>query len=117
MRFYTRAALLAALALSIAAPVAISQPSPVKVAATTAVTIMIKNFDFSPMTLKVPAGASVTWKNLDGEPHTVTSLDGAFRSAALDEGDSFTFRFTKPGTYRYLCSIHPHMTATIVVTG
>jgi plastocyanin len=116
MRLFTRAALLAVLALGLAAPVAMTQPAPITVAATTAVTVMIKNFDFSPMTLKIPAGASVTWKNLDGEPHTVTSLDGAFRSTALDEGDSFTFRFTKPGTYRYLCSIHPHMMATIVVT-
>jgi plastocyanin len=115
MRLFTRAALLGALTLGVAAPAA--APQPTTVAAATAVTVMIKNFDFSPMTLKVPAGASVTWKNLDGEPHTVTSLDGAFRSTALDQGDSFTFRFTKPGTYRYLCSIHPHMTATIVVAG
>ena len=116
MRLSPLAALLGALLLGVAAP-ALAAPQSTTSAAATTVTVMIKNFDFSPMTLKVPAGASVTWKNLDGEPHTVTSLDGAFRSTALDEGDSFTFRFTKPGTYRYLCSIHPHMTATIVVTG
>src|SRR5436190_13195505 len=64
----------------------------------------IKNFDFQPMAVSVPVGASVTWKNLDGEPHTVTSVDGAFRSGALDQNESFTFRFTKPGVYKYLCN-------------
>ena len=77
--------------------------------------VVMKNFDFSPMAVTVPAGASVTWKNLDGEPHTVTSVDGLFRSGALDQGESFTFRFSKPGVYRYLCSIHPKMTASVTV--
>jgi plastocyanin len=78
-------------------------------------TIPIKAFMFMPMEVIVPVGGTVTWKNLDGEPHTVVSLDGTFRSAALDEGDSFSFRFTQPGTYSYLCSIHPQMRARIVV--
>lgn len=77
--------------------------------------IVMKNFDFSPMSLTVKAGTSVTWKNLDGEPHTVTSVDGVFRSGALDQNDSYTFKFEKPGTYKYLCSIHPRMQAAIVV--
>jgi plastocyanin len=77
--------------------------------------IVMKNFDFSPMSLTIKAGSSVTWKNLDGEPHTVTSLDGLFRSGALDQNDSFTFKFDKPGTYKYLCSIHPRMKAAIIV--
>jgi plastocyanin len=78
-------------------------------------TVVIKNFDFSPMAITVTAGSTVTWKNLDGEPHTVVSADGAFRSHALDQNDSFTFKFTKPGTYKYVCSIHPKMVATITV--
>ena len=77
--------------------------------------VTIQNFDFSPMDVTVPAGASVTWRNLDEEPHTVTALDGQFRSGALDGGDSFTFKFVKPGVYRYLCTIHPRMTATVTV--
>lgn len=77
--------------------------------------VVMKNFDFSPMTLTVPAGASVTWKNLDGEPHTVTSTDGLFRSGALDENESFTFKFVKAGIYKYVCSIHPRMMAAIIV--
>jgi plastocyanin len=77
--------------------------------------VTIKNFDFQPMAVTIPVGATVTWKNLDGEPHTVTSTDGSFRSEALDEGDSFAFRFTKPGVYKYLCTIHPKMAATVTV--
>jgi plastocyanin len=78
-------------------------------------TIVMKNFDFSPMVMTVKAGTTVTWKNLDGEPHTVVSPDGVFRSHALDQGDAFTFKFDQPGTYKYICSIHPKMRAAIVV--
>ncbi len=77
--------------------------------------VVIKNFDFAPMTITIKAGSSVTWKNLDGEPHTVTSVDGLFRSGAIDQNESFTFKFDKPGTYQYLCSIHPRMRAAVVV--
>ena len=89
--------------------------APLTVAAQAPIPVMIKNFDFMPMAVSIPVGGSVTWKNLDGEPHTVTSVDGLFHSGALDEGDSFTFTFTKPGVYRYLCSIHPKMVATVTV--
>ncbi len=102
-------AIVLAAVLAAAGSVASQTPPP----ATTV--INIKNFAFMAMTTVVPVGGQVTWKNLDGEPHTVVSLDGAFRSVALDEGDSFTFRFTKPGTYAYVCSIHPQMKAIIVV--
>ena len=84
-------------------------------AATGDAAVIVKNFDFQPMDLTVPVGATVTWKNLDGEPHTVTSLDGVFRSGALDEGDSFSFRFAKPGVYKYLCTIHPRMVGSVTV--
>jgi plastocyanin len=77
--------------------------------------VMVKNFDFHPMAIMVPVGATVTWKNLDGEPHTITSVGGAFRSEALDEDDSYSFKFTKPGVYKYLCTIHPRMVATVTV--
>jgi plastocyanin len=78
--------------------------------------IVIKSFMFAPMNLSVPAGATVTWDNEDGEPHTVVSVSGDFRSQALDEKDHFSHQFTTPGTYKYLCSIHPKMVGTITVT-
>lgn len=79
-------------------------------------TVEIKSFMFGMEPLTVKAGATVTWKNLDAEPHTVVSIDGTFRSGALDQGDTFSFTFVKPGTYRYLCSIHPQMVSKIIVT-
>ena len=78
-------------------------------------TVVMKNFDFSPMAITVPVGTKVTWKNLDGEPHTVTSADGVFRSPALDQNDSYSYTFTKAGVYRYICSIHPRMMASVTV--
>ena len=77
--------------------------------------VTMKDFDFAPMMLTVTAGATVTWKNLDGEPHTVVSEDGLFRSQALDQDESFAFKFDRPGSYKFLCSIHPKMHGVIVV--
>ena len=85
-----------------------------KPAAETAV--KIDNFTFSPVTLTVPVGSTVRWTNHDDIPHTVVSDDKtSFKSKALDTDDSFSYTFTKPGTYLYFCSIHPKMTAKIVV--
>jgi plastocyanin len=77
--------------------------------------ISASNFMFSPATMTVSAGATVTWTNLDEEPHTVVSDAGLFRSGAIDTHESFSFKFDKPGTYHYTCSIHPRMVGTIVV--
>lgn len=79
-------------------------------------TVKISNFTFDPGTLSVPVGTTVTWVNGDDIPHLVSEKDGAFRSEALDTGDSFSHRFTVPGKVEYYCAIHPHMVGTIVVT-
>ena len=86
-----------------------------QVAAAEDVSILIKNFAFGAMNVTVAPGTTVVWKNLDGEPHTVASADGLFRSQALDQNDSFRFTFEKTGTFRYICSIHPNMKASITV--
>ncbi|HVY59888.1 MAG TPA: cupredoxin family copper-binding protein [Xanthobacteraceae bacterium] len=78
-------------------------------------TVKIDNFTFEPQTVTVKAGTTVSWRNDDDIPHTVTSATRAFKSKALDTGDTFAFTFTTPGTYEYFCSLHPHMKATIVV--
>ena len=78
-------------------------------------TIVMKNFDFTPMAMTVNAGTTITWRNMDEEPHTVVSADGLFRSAALDTKEAFTFTFAKPGVYKYVCSIHPKMVGMITV--
>jgi len=77
--------------------------------------ILIKDFMFTPMSLEVKAGSTVIWANKDDEPHTVVSDAGLFRSGALDTGDSFSYRFDKPGTYHFTCSIHPRMVGSIIV--
>jgi plastocyanin len=78
-------------------------------------TVVIKNFMFAPMEMTIKAGTTVTWKNLDGEPHLVVDDAGLFRSPALDQDDTFHFKFDKPGVYKIFCSIHPYMKATITV--
>jgi plastocyanin len=78
--------------------------------------VKIDNFTFAPVTLTVTAGTTVKWINRDDIPHTVVSEDkSTFKSKALDTDDSFSYTFTKPGTYTYFCSIHPKMTAKVVV--
>ena len=78
--------------------------------------VTISDFKFNPAQLTVPAGASVTWTNQDEEPHTVAAKDGSFHSPGLDTHGSYSFTFTAPGSYDYVCSIHPFMTGTVVVT-
>ena len=79
-----------------------------------AAAVKIGNFTFGPQELKVKAGTTVTWTNEDDIPHTVVSPNN-FRSKVLDTDGAFSFTFTTPGTYKYFCSLHPHMTGTIVV--
>lgn len=78
-------------------------------------TVIIKNFMFEPMALTIKAGSAVTWKNLDGEPHSVVNDAGVFHSSALDQNDTYSFKFDKPGVYQVFCGIHPFMKATITV--
>lgn len=78
--------------------------------------VEITSFAFTPATLTVKAGDSVTWANHDEEPHTVAADDGSFRSPALGANATYSFTFTTPGSYGYTCSIHPFMRGTVVVT-
>jgi plastocyanin len=78
----------------------------------------IKNIALAPGAMSVKAGTKVTWTNDDSDAHTVTSQKnaGPLSSPALNTGQSYSYTFTTPGTYSYLCTIHPFMTATVVVT-
>ena len=77
--------------------------------------VRIDNFTFNAPSITIPVGSEVTWVNRDDIPHTVVSEDKLFKSKALDTDDKFTYKFTTPGTYKYFCSLHPKMTAEIVV--
>ena len=107
-----------AAALAVAAfAVAATLPAASARAAETEVKIEVKidNFAFAPQRIVVQAGTTVTWTNADDAPHTVVSTTKLFKSSALDTEDKFSFTFATPGTYDYFCSLHPHMTGTVVV--
>ncbi|MFG2288226.1 cupredoxin family copper-binding protein [Streptomyces sp. NPDC048595] len=78
--------------------------------------VTIADFAFSPSTLTVSKGTTVTWTNEDSAPHTVTSSgSGSLNSPTLRSGDSYTFTFNSAGTFSYVCMIHPSMHGTVVV--
>ena len=81
-------------------------------------TVSIKNFAFDPAVITVKVGTTVTWTNSDQDPHTVTSdgKSGPLNSKPLNAGDTYQYTFTQAGTFSYLCTIHPFMTATVTVT-
>ncbi|HLZ80858.1 MAG TPA: plastocyanin/azurin family copper-binding protein [Ktedonobacteraceae bacterium] len=76
-------------------------------------------FAFSPKSLTISVGTTVIWKNTTQAPHTVTSNDGkSFNtgdSTPVAPGSTFSFKFTKAGTFAYHCNFHPFMTATLIV--
>jgi plastocyanin len=78
--------------------------------------VKIDNFTFTPGEIAVAKGTTVKWVNRDDIPHTVVSDDkSTFKSKPLDTDDKFSYTFTKEGTYNYFCSIHPKMTAKVIV--
>lgn len=87
-------------------------PRPVEAAT---VDVNIDNFSFAPTSLRVRVGTQITWTNRDDIPHTVVEEGKTFKSRVLDTDEKFTFTPTKAGTYNYYCSIHPKMTAKLVV--
>jgi plastocyanin len=78
--------------------------------------VIIDNFAFSPATLTVKAGSTVRWTNKDEEPHTVAATDGSFHSPGMGTGATYSHSFPTPGNFEYVCSIHPSMHGTVVVT-
>ncbi|MFM0181531.1 cupredoxin domain-containing protein [Paraburkholderia aspalathi] len=82
--------------------------------------VTIKNLMFSPSSATIKAGTTITWMNLDAEPHTIVHDVGAFdmglfHSYDLDQDDTFSYKFDKPGIYKVYCGDHPDMKETITV--
>ncbi|AHH96442.1 cupredoxin domain-containing protein [Kutzneria albida] len=90
-----------------------------KSAASAPIAVDIKNYAYAPTAVTVAVGDTVVWTNRDTAPHTVTVSSGPemVNSPTLQQGQSFTFTFTKPGSYSYYCAVHPDMKATLTVTG
>jgi len=101
-------------ALVLAVSALVLQPTRAK-GENSATEVRVDNFTFGPETLTVAVNSTVTWVNKDDIPHVIASNDGLFKSKALDTDQSFSYTFTKPGTYPYYCSIHPKMVGKIVV--
>jgi plastocyanin len=80
--------------------------------------VTIKNFAFSPASITVKVGTTVIWTNGDQDPHNVISQQsrGPLRSPTMNKGNTYKYTFTKTGRYAYVCTIHPSMTGTVVVT-
>lgn len=104
-----------AAALLLGASEAKVQPAGAGQAQAAAVEVKIDNFSFSPASLIVSPGTTVTWTNRDDIPHTIVSDDKIFKSKVLDTDEKFSYTFDKPGSYPYFCSIHPKMTGKVVV--
>lgn len=84
--------------------------------ATNDVTVSILDYSFDAETIEIPVGTTVTWIN-DGQViHTATENDGLWDSTILDTGESYSYTFEEAGTFEYVCSLHPSMVATVVVT-
>lgn len=77
--------------------------------------VKIDNFTFTPATLTIPLGATVTFENGDDIPHTIVMMALKSRSKPLDTGESFSFTFTTAGSFEYFCGLHPHMKGMIIV--
>ena len=105
-RALTAAALLVALAV------------PGSAVARSVTVVRIRDIEFNPVTVRVHRGDSVTWRWLDGTtPHNVTSRGKQrFRSSSTRQRGAYTVRFTRAGTYRYVCTIHFTMKAKVVVS-
>ena len=93
--------------------------APRATAAAKQVTVTIKGFAFSPATITVTKGATVTWSNQDSTTHTVTSganraKDGTF-DAQISGGNETQIAFDKTGTFAYFCQFHQGMVATVIV--
>jgi plastocyanin len=70
---------------------------------------------YAPGTRKIAPGSWVTWSNNGQDAHTVTAVDGSFDSGNLDPSEGFSWFFDQPGTFQYICALHPWMKARIVV--
>lgn len=82
-------------------------------------TVQVANFAFTPDSITVKVGDAVTWVFHQPEaPHNVVSLSGPamFNSGTPQGKGTFRFTFTQPGTYTYVCQVHPNMRGTVIVT-
>ena len=82
-----------------------------------AVEIKMQNIQFSPASATVKVGQKVKWVNEDTVAHNVTSQSGGtIKSSDFGHGGTFTFTPKTAGTIKYVCTLHPGMNGTLIVT-
>ena len=91
----------------------LARPATAHAANDTSVTI--SDFKFTPASITIHVGDTVTWTNNGPSAHTATANDGSFNTGVLQKGHSASHTFTTAGTFTYICQIHPFMHGTIVV--
>jgi plastocyanin len=101
-----------------ATPVAQKRPaaSP-RISAAASTSVTISDFKFSPAKITVNVGDTVTWTNRGPTAHSATARNGSFDTGILRRGRTGSHRFTRAGTFAYICTPHPFMTGTVTVTG
>jgi len=77
--------------------------------------VEIEDFSYRPDPVTIEEGGKVIWKNRDSAPHTATAADGSFDTGTIEEDKIKSETFKEPGTYEYVCSIHPQMHGTVEV--
>jgi plastocyanin len=77
--------------------------------------VEIVEFAYDPDPVTIQAGGKVTWINRDSAPHTATAEDGTFDTGTIEQGKIKSETFKEPGTYAYICKIHPTMHGTVEV--
>jgi plastocyanin len=98
------------------APTSTPIRTPVAVAHVTIISQRSK-YAFAPASITVKIGTQVIWTNRTNAPHTVSSDSGIFNSPdTLEAGQSYSFTFTRAGSYSYYCNFHLYMKAIITVT-
>jgi plastocyanin len=97
---------------------AAAQPGDATPSSGGAVHVVMQSLDFSPLAVTAKVGQEVVWTNNDAAPHNVTYISGpSFNSSrTLTRGKQFSIRLDQPGTIHYVCTLHPWMKATIVVS-
>lgn len=79
------------------------------------VQVNMKGMAFDPKSVTIKAGDTVNWTNMDQAPHNATAVDKSWQTTTFSQGESGSVTFTKAGTFPYICTVHPNMTATVIV--
>lgn len=77
--------------------------------------VIIKDMQYTPASVEIKVGDTVVWENRDDRDHTAAAEDKSFNSGNIRAGASFSFTFTRSGTFKYGCQYHPRERGTVTV--